>query len=222
MRRLLSCFAAPLGVLLFWAAPVRAEPITITLTSGTIDVIDPLSSFGMLRLFGTGGFSFVSRLSEGRFDPAGCCLEPGDATRFSAEWDGSSLGGAITYGGKTFTDIGRDSSPNGGAVGLTSSFFTTPPAPAAGVTATIVAPFTLTGLFLSPTVSATFTGRGIGHLSLVSTFTGSLDTPFAWITRDAHLDITSVTPEPTSLVLLGLGIVGVWSFRRRGHEEVAQ
>jgi len=222
MRRLLSGFAAPLGVLLLSPAPVRAEPIKITLTSGTIDVIDALSSFGALRLFGTGGFSFISRLSEGRFDPGGCCLEPGETTRFSAEWDGSSLGGTITYGGNTFTDIGRDVSPNGGAVGLTSSPFVTPRATAVGVTATVIAPFTLSGLFLTPTVSATFSGSGIGRLSLVSTFTGSSDAPFAWISSDARLDITSVTPEPTSLVLLGLGIVGAWSFRRRSYEEVAQ
>jgi hypothetical protein len=218
MRRLLSCFAAPLGVLLLSAAPVRAEPITITLTSGTIDVIDPLSSFGMLRLFGTGGFSFESRLSEGRFDPGGCCLAPGETSAFSAEWDGSSLGGTVTYRGETFMGVGRDF---GGSVMLTGFPFVVPPAPAAGVTATVVAPFTLTGLFLAPTVTATFTGNGIGRLSLVSTFTGAPDVPFVWISRDAHLDITSVTPEPTSLVLLGLGIVGAWSFRRR-HEEVAQ
>jgi len=205
-------------MLLLWAAPVRADPIAITLTSGTIDVINPLSSFGALRLFGTGGFSIISPLSEGRFGPGGCCLEPGETWTISAEWDGSSLDGTVTYGGDTFAGVGRDF---GGSVMLTSSPFVAPPAPAAGVTATIVAPFTLSGFFLAPTVSATFAGSGIGRLSLVSTFTGSPDAPFAWIPRDAHLDITSATPEPTSLVLLGLGIVGAWSFRRR-HQEVAQ
>jgi hypothetical protein len=86
------------------------------------------------------------------------------------------------------------------------------------VTTTLIAPFTMTGLFRAPTVSATLAGSGIGSLSLVSIPVTANQS--VWLARNAHLDI-SPTPEPASLMLLGLGAAAVWAFRRR-REKVAQ
>jgi hypothetical protein len=208
------------------ATPARADPIPIpiTITSGTIDVFSPTLASGALRLFGTGGFSITAGLSEGAFQPGGCCLEGGQTARFSGNWIGSSLsGGTVTYRGESFTDIGGANSANQASVTFTSNSFVVPPAPTGGATTTIVESFTLSGMFRGapgdghfavPTLFTTFSGSGVGRLSLVSTPLSS-NGPFVWQARDAHLDIMAPTPEPTSLLLLGLGAAGIWVIRRR-------
>jgi PEP-CTERM motif len=229
MRRPSSCVVALAALVLLWATPGRADPNTITITSGHADFEPNLGNgkFPPMVLQGTDGFSLIAGLGIGNTGP-GCCFAPGETLTFHGSWTGGDVSGIATHAGDQFTDVGAGSSVNQATVEWVSDSFV---APALGpLTTTVIAPVTFSGNFQGrpgngsfqggpPTLFATLTGRGIGQLTLtaLSDNRGS----FVWEPGLVHIDMMAPTPEPTSLVLLGLGVAGTCLLRRR-NERAAE
>jgi hypothetical protein len=218
-RILILCSVLVIGV---DAAPLRAEPIdvTITITSGSVSFYPELGlAASPLQLYGTDGFSLLAAPGSGATAPQ-CCLAPGATTFFRASWLGNDLLGTATYNGDTFSNVGSLASNNVAGVDFVSSPFTLP-SPGSETSTTITAPFTLTGFFRgSPgsgttptTVNATLVGSGTGTIL----FTLVPGLPFiAWEPRLASLQIgaADAVPEPTSIVLACLSLAGVYGATR--------
>ena len=223
MSRHASCLLALAVALMVWgtAAPARADSIVI-ITSGSFSFNPDFGTgAGPLTLFGTNGFSFIGGVLLGAAGPQ-CCLSPGAETRFFGRWSGNDLVGVVTLGGETFTNLGDLNSVNDASVDFESAAFTLPPISAS---ATIIAPFTLTGTFVGapgngnfpaqPTVAVQFIGNGIGTLSLTPSFGQFWDPGIVTLT---------IIPEPSTIVFTGtaLLLLGYWGRKRlfRGRQHV--
>lgn len=212
MRRSSFPLLALLGLVLLPVTPAWGDPITITITGGTIE-FDPMRAGSEWSVKGTGGFSFGggSGNFQGYAGPSDPLL-PGETTTF--RW-GSHPDGTVTYAGQSFTVafFSTDGSDAGLELSIVSDSFVVPPA--GPTTTTVVAPFTLTGEFTTPTLFAKVTGSGIGRLPLhARAITEGL---VGWAPDTVHLDFTP-TPEPNSLLLLGTGIAAlgvVWRRKQR-------
>lgn len=222
MRRHAPLLIVLLSALLLWRTPAFADPVLITITSGSVE-FDPHTGEGSaLRLFGTGGFSVTAFPQLGATDPTDF-LKPGHTSDVRGFWSGNDLPGTATYGGDTFTDLGGHNSANQLQVDFHSSDFIAPPP---GSTTTIFAPFTLNGTFLGapgdgrfaiPTVEAALIGSGIGRLPM--TYDAALG---VWRPGIAHLDLSfpaAATPEPSTLLLFGAGVATAYASRRRRRAE---
>jgi hypothetical protein len=223
MRRSSLCVVAPVALVLLWASPSRADPIRITITSGHAD-FDPNASLGespLMNLQGAEGFSLIAGLGGGNAGPD-CCLVPGGTGMFHGFWSGSDVTGVATRAGQAYTDVGGLNSVNQASVQWVSDSFVVP---AAGpLTTTVVAPVLFSGSFQGrpgdgvggpPSLFATLTGAGIGHLTLNAVSDGHGSS--LWLPLSVHVDMMAPTPEPASLMLLGLGTAGLWSLRLRRH-----
>ena len=223
MRRHVPCLLALAVALIVWctAASAHADSI-VTITSGSFSFNpDSSSGAGPLILFGTNGFSFIGGAQFGVTGPK-CCLSPGTETQFFGRWIGNDLPGVVTLGGETFTNVGGLNSVNRASVDFESAPFTLPPI---GASATIVAPFTLTGTFVGtpgngnfpaqPTVAVQFIGSGIGTLPL---------TPSLGQLWDPGTVSLTIIPEPSTMVFTGtaLLLLGYWGRKRlfRGRQHV--
>jgi len=141
--RLMSTLAALL--LLSTPAPLLAEPIRITITSGSVSFNPNVGEGGDLRLNGTNGFSVTGFPELGNTDPH-CCLTPGTSTSMRGRWSSNDLPATVTLGDDTFTNVGDLNSSNQLEVDFRSTTFTLPPIESSRSTA-VTAPFTLTGSF---------------------------------------------------------------------------
>jgi hypothetical protein len=212
---------AILAAVLLCCAPAAAaaEEILIIITGGSFS-FRPLSSLGEtpLELVGTDGFFATLRPGTGATGPG--LVTPGTTVRLFGSWSGIHLPGTVVYGGETFPAVGSLDSPNQARVAFESSMFTLPsdgPGPI-----TITAPFTLVGSFSGrpdrtlapPTLQATFIGSGIATLPFTF-LTGPVP---HWNSGTATLQLSTpleAIPEPGSLMLLGLGLAGAYTARRR-------
>jgi hypothetical protein len=226
MRRYAPPLIALFSVVLLWAPPARADPITIVITSGTAE-FNPVNSEGTgtpFRFFGPGGFSLTLFAGDGHAGPPGDPLSPGQTTHFSGVWSGNDLTGTATYAGEDYTHIGGLVSANQAFVDFTGSDFIVPAAGSG--TTTVLAPFTLNGTFEgtpgsgeseTPTLFARLIGSGIGQLPLTYDPTAG-----GWLPGIVHLNISTPAPapvpEPTTLLLLGLGVAGAYGSTRRRRQ----
>ncbi len=221
MRRHVSFLLALTVGLIVWftAAPAHADSIVI-ITSGSFSFSH--GAGGPLTLFGTNGFSFIGGGQFGNTGP-NCCLSPGTESSFHAFFTGNDLPGIATFGGETFTNMGGLGSANQLSVDFESAPFTLPPIAAS---ATIIAPFTLTGTFrgapgdghlAQPTVVTQLIGSGIGTLPLTG------ETPpvsGVWdpgrVTLALSTPPITALPEPSTMVFTGtaLLLLGYWGRKR--------
>jgi len=230
MRRT-SCWPiAAVAFSLLWAIPVRADEIAIRITSGFSAPESPAQGNGSFELFGTGGFSFIGGFDFSHISPP-CCLHPGEIGTIGQSAETDDVGGTVTFAGQTYTNVGFDNSVNQAALSFVSHSFIAPPA--GTPTATILEPFTFTGWFHgrpgdgndstggSATLRATLTGAGVARVSLTWVDEIVDGQRGIWVPGTPRFDFTSPasTPEPASLVLLGLGVASAWSVRRRTEKH---
>src|SRR5262245_26484112 len=189
-------FSSVLSVLVLGTAIVPASAQSLSVSSGYLDMNFRL---GPMLLGGDRGFTFQSAVSEpgGVFLPARCnddpvrCV-PGSTLNLAAHWLGTDLGGTATLDGVTYRSVGSSNSPNQMSVTFSGSA-TLPPLAAS---ATLKAPFTLTGLFShatsgSTTAQESLSGGGTATISLVADpiFPGS------WRVTRVFYSLNSTIPD---------------------------
>jgi regulation of enolase protein 1 (concanavalin A-like superfamily) len=198
---LLACFA-----LLSTGVTVGAQ--TINITSGYLDM-NP--DAGPLQLGGDRGFSMASGVdvSGGIFNPQLCNMNPvhcvpGGTIDLHAHWLGNDLNGFVTLDGTTFSDVGSLSSVNQMSV----DFYGTATLPPGAPSATVTAPFTLTGYFTKnapagPSTTETLRGTGTATLFLRL---GNSGLPNSWYISRVLYVFGSTLPYPW--VSADVGAVG--------------
>ena len=205
-------FAAILAIAM-WVTPstVRGEPILINVGSGFADFTFGVG--GTINIAGDHGFSLVGTLDNpsGR---SGCCFTPGQSLSFSGLWSGLDVAGTAMIDGTTYTTAATP------MVGTLSAGPLNIPALTSG-TATAEAPFVVTAQFalarpMSDPLQVTLAGSGTGSLFLSATPGG------LWNADSARLDFGSTgapIPEPTSMLLLGIGLAGAYRAARAAHDR---
>lgn len=197
-------------------ATVSAEPILVPITSGSAS-FSPFSGFGgPITLMGTDGFSLVGTMFAGITGPGGP-IAPGATVSYRALFSSNDLLSLVTYQGQTYPDVGGLNSPNQASVNFLSTPFTLPALGDSPIS--ITAPFTFTGSFLhqsatDPRLELSLVGSGTGTIQ----FTSVPGT--TWWSPSGKVNVQfsappEATPEPGTLVLLGMAVGGAYGVRRR-------
>jgi hypothetical protein len=187
--------------------PAAADPIAVTGGSLQVAVFD-----GQLNLVGERGFFLNSHVitANGFYAPriecgAAICL-PGDEVSLRATWSGSDLSGQLGFEGQVYDDLGSLEGLVGAVVDFTGTFIVPPFAPSA----TVTAPFQLSGLFAIPNAAGTgqiqhtLTGSGIDTVSMTLG-------PFQFVVDSTRYDLSSQqpVPEPGTMFMVGFGTLAI-------------
>jgi hypothetical protein len=196
---LISALALPL--------PAAADPISVTGGSLQVGVVE-----GQLSLVGERGFFLTSHVINfnGIYAPrtacgANICL-PGDEVSLHAAWSGSDLSGQLGFEGRVYDDLGSLEGLVGAIVDFTGSFIVPPFAPSA----TITAPFQLSGLFTIPDAAGLspiqHTLRGSGTATVTMTLG-----EFQFVVDSTRYDLSSQqpVPEPGTIFMVGFGTLAI-------------
>ena len=192
------------------ASSARAEPIVITVTSGTAEFM--LGTGGPISIAGDHGFSLTAHLgSLGAFSPTFCCYVPGTTLSFGGTWVGLDVRDAtVTFLGSTYEGVGRLTSESSIALNFSSDPVLLPPIDSADIA--LHAPFAFTGLFVTGGIEPIFaelTGSGMGTAFLRAAPGG------IWQGRGATFEFADPIPEPSTMVLAGTALLAALHARRR-------
>ena len=201
------------------SVPASADPIRIT--SGALDWNNSPAPPDVSITLAADTFTFGSLASRtgGIFTPWLQCLVPactgGVTVDLTSSWSGGDLPGTATYLGVTYPQVGGANSPNQliaewtGELAIPAEF-------SGGV---LTAPFQFSGVFgFGPTLGQTqrldLVGSGLASL----TFAPYPNSPGAFqltSVRYEFAESNDVVPEPMTMVLVGTGLAGLASLRRR-------
>ncbi len=218
-RLLIACFA-----FVALAVPsARADDITVT--SGSVIIASGIAPPGTVSVHGTDGFSFVAGLNGTGLPLATGCgpgtpCGPGATLPLAASWSGLDIrNGVVTLDGVTYTDVGGLNSPNQLVFNLLGT--ATAPSFNGAQSATVTAPFTLSGFFVSPNGQANLLGGGLATLMLDRNAASPDSWNYDGIRYDFGATNNVATPEPASLILLGTGLALVVGRRLRKRSRAS-
>jgi hypothetical protein len=212
----------PIVLIAAWCSAVQAEPIQITAGSLQLAAASAGASGSVLLIGNDRGFTLSARVgtSEGIFGPWEQCQSapncaPGAPIDLHAFWVGLGSVATVTLDGLTFTSVGSLASDDSAVLEFTGAAV----APAfGGGGASLSAPFEFEGRFVrSMGGGVTLVGRGMATLFLTQSFGPNEGLPPAWRVLGARYDFAALTPapEPATVVLTALGLVGLAARRRR-------
>ena len=214
-------------VVLGFSSSVHADPITILITSGTLQGTGTESSSVTGSGSSPSGFSFVGSRAflRGAWGP-GDCMQPvcaaGSTIDVSASFGGQAFPGLVTYNGVTY-ETGRVSGPPIASLDATWTGSLTIPIDFTG--GTLTSPFTFTGLFVYDDVS------GGGQVNLIGSGLISAEMFRRGSTTDSGAPLFGIgdivytfgegdlapTPEPGTWLLFGTASALLARLRRRSH-----
>ena len=158
---------------------------TLRLNGGTLVVA--FRQPGTVELRGSRGFRFDGVTHSTGVDPNSVCQTdspciPGQTVLFTGTWAGLDIPGTAGMQGNTYEDVGGLNSESALRIDVSGSFVAPPQASAA----TVVAPFTVSGVFQSPDGFFDLEGNGRATLTL-EWVEGSGITP-TWVLREIRFD----------------------------------
>ena len=215
--------------ILGFALPARAEPIQIIsgslhwsgglASSGELTLADRTGALGFPAVAVLGGFLFEGTVAGGGvavFGPGNCAFTlcgPGTTIDLDARWVGSDVSGTARFAGETFTNVGSPLANSSLSVDWMGDLTI----PAGFTGGQLTAPFDFTGAFtiFGPTrqTIVDLTGSGLASLTLAAN--GAAPGTFVVSSATYAFEDTAPVPEPMSLLLVGSGLAGIASLRRR-------
>ena len=216
--------AAVLGTSIPGAA--AADPVTIT--SGLISVPGSISATSPIQLEGTDGmlpFSFAGFISaSSTYGARSCtpCLPTATSLSLAINTNGLDLTGMVTYGDDHYF-VGSLAETFGNVLLEIGGLAVLPPAPTfANQLTTIMAPFQISRAFFTPPSQGgpfgpgnALIGSGIATISLFAEVPGSGAPVWSLRSADYRFGEQAPIPEPSSVVLVVAGLVGLAVQRRK-------